>query len=469
VEKWDPATVAVRAWRILEDYPLCDRCLGRLFARLGYGWTNPERGDSLKRVVVMGLHGLAREGEVEPLERAAPNIGAQAAPLYEKLTGRKLEARSCHVCGGMLDRFLDEAAETAYRLAKAYDIERFVVGAKVDEETLRREEQLRMKYGLPYGESIRAEIRREVGKRLASRGLTPDFEEPEATILVHYPSGTVDIQVNSLFLRGRYWKLARYISQAYWPSPEGPRYFSVEQAAWGLLAATGAERLVIHAAGREDVDARMLGTGRPLVIELKRPRRRRLPLDELEEAANSRGRGLVEFHIEGVASRREIRFYKGEASRSRKVYKALVTVEKPLSMEDVSSLESFFRNRLIMQRTPLRVLHRRPDILRRRRVYAVRCRLLAGQVMECLIEAEGGLYIKELVSGDEGRTTPSFSEHLGAPAVCAELDVAVVRLEAPGTHHLKPQGKPLARGESRHGQASEGLQAQDEEAAEEEG
>lgn len=35
----------------------------------------------------------------------------------------------------------------------------------------------------------------------------------------------------------------------------------------------------------------------------------------------------------------------------------------------------------------------------------------------------GGLYIKELVSGDRGRTRPSFAEVLGREALCIELDV----------------------------------------------
>ncbi|WP_062662884.1 hypothetical protein [Aeropyrum camini] len=66
-----------------------------------------------------------------------------------------------------------------------------------------------------------------------------DFDNPEATLLVEFPGGGVEIQVNSLLYRGRYWKLGRNISQAYWPTPEGPRYFSVEQALWPMLKLTG--------------------------------------------------------------------------------------------------------------------------------------------------------------------------------------------------------------------------------------
>jgi tRNA pseudouridine synthase 10 len=47
---------------------------------------------------------------------------------------------------------------------------------------------------------------------------------------------------------------------------------------------------------------------------------------------------------------------------------------------------------------------------------------------EIIIECEGGLYIKELISGDEGRSQPSVSDILGTPAICAQLDVMEVNI-----------------------------------------
>ena len=250
-----------------------------------------------------------------------------------------------------------------------------------------------------------------------------DFEDPEATILVRFPSGDVDIQVNSILLRGRYFKRGRMISQAYWPTPEGPKYYSVEESLWGILKVTGGERVVVHAAGREDVDARMLGPGRPLIVEVKAPRRRP-PLSEIEKAANQSP--LVGFKVEGVARRRDIAYYKEEVGIKAKIYKALVAVKRDVTEEDIRRLESELTNRVILQRTPRRVLHRRRDVVRRKVVRSVKCLRLTSNVMECLIEAEGGLYIKELVSGDDGRTTPSFSELLSSESVCIELDVVSV-------------------------------------------
>ena len=42
------------------------------------------------------------------------------------------------------------------------------------------------------------------------------------------------------------------------------------------------------------------------------------------------------------------------------------------------------------------------------------------------IKTEGGLYIKELISGDDGRSQPNISEMLGVNAVCEQLDVVEV-------------------------------------------
>ena len=42
------------------------------------------------------------------------------------------------------------------------------------------------------------------------------------------------------------------------------------------------------------------------------------------------------------------------------------------------------------------------------------------------IKTEGGLYIKELISGDDGRSQPNVSDILGVKAICEKLDVIEV-------------------------------------------
>jgi tRNA pseudouridine synthase 10 len=42
------------------------------------------------------------------------------------------------------------------------------------------------------------------------------------------------------------------------------------------------------------------------------------------------------------------------------------------------------------------------------------------------VEAESGTYVKEFVSGDNGRSTPSFSEALGVQCRVEILDVMAI-------------------------------------------
>jgi tRNA pseudouridine synthase 10 len=49
-------------------------------------------------------------------------------------------------------------------------------------------------------------------------------------------------------------------------------------------------------------------------------------------------------------------------------------------------------------------------------------------MLELIIECEGGLYIKELISGDENRSNPSVAGILGTGARCVELDVLDVNI-----------------------------------------
>ena len=45
------------------------------------------------------------------------------------------------------------------------------------------------------------------------------------------------------------------------------------------------------------------------------------------------------------------------------------------------------------------------------------------------LRVEGGFYIKEFISGDEGRTTPSITEVCKIAAKCLELDVLKINME----------------------------------------
>jgi len=87
--------------------------------------------------------------------------------------------------------------------------------------------------------------------------------------------------------------------------------------------------------------------------------------------------------------------------------------------EKLKLLETMFTGAQVQQRTPERVSHRRADLDRGRKVLEFR---VEGPGI-FRITGEAGLYIKELVHGDGGRTRPSVQEALGVKCTVVSLDV----------------------------------------------
>jgi tRNA pseudouridine synthase 10 len=112
--------------------------------------------------------------------------------------------------------------------------------------------------------------------------------------------------------------------------------------------------------------------------------------------------------------------------RADKRYRARIELARPVDEEAFTrAVEALVGE--IEQRTPERVRHRRADLVRRRGVLAATGRLLSPTEAEVEILCQGGLYVKELISGDGGATQPNLASLLGVPARVAELDVVDVR------------------------------------------
>ena len=80
----------------------------------------------------------------------------------------------------------------------------------------------------------------------------------------------------------------------------------------------------------------------------------------------------------------------------------------------------------IKQNTPTRVLHRRADLERIRKVHSAELESYDETTAFLVINCEGGLYVKELISGDGGRTIPSVASLIGSEAKVIELEVIKV-------------------------------------------
>jgi len=267
--------------------------------------------------------------------------------------------------------------------------------------------------------------------------VTVDFSNPHLSFLIDLEKETIALRISSLYIYGRYRKLIRGIPQTEWPCRKckgrgcegcnftGKQYpESVEELiAPPLVNAAQASSFCLHGAGREDIDARMLGEGRPFVMELISPRVRSLDLAKLRDAVNRDAEGKVEVSSLSFVDRSLVASVKETSATKR--YRVKIEFAGPVSEEDLlSALRSLLGE--IEQRTPRRVAHRRSDLVRRRTLHAADGRLIDPTHAEAEFLTDGGLYVKELVSGDEGRTVPSLAGGLGVQAKVTALDVLAV-------------------------------------------
>jgi len=427
------------AKRIVRLGPICDSCLGRQFAMLATGLTNAERGRSLKTVLAMQA---SASGDSSLLADLAPSFRSARLKLGQK---NEPDAR-CTVClGEMAREMLDKWAERAAAALSGWEYSTLVVGTKMSGLLAENEELLLADGGSRYAEPFKSELNREVGKRLTQlTGKEFDLRNPDVVVHLNLEKGEAELQVASLFIRGRYRKLVRGIPQTRWPCREcrgrgcprcngtGRLYQeSVDELIRpAVVQATEAEDTVFHGAGREDIDARMLGSGRPFIVEAVRPRKRTIDLPKLQEEINRQGEGKVEVIELALADSSMVERLK-EATFV-KTYSALVRLGTEISEEKLKSgLKRLVGQ--VDQRTPTRVSHRRADKLRLRKVYSADLIEVKGNLALINVKGESGLYIKELISGDGGRTQPNLAEILRVDAIVEELDVIDVGGESDGT------------------------------------
>ena len=397
---------------------ICNHCLGRKFSDVVEGNGNVERGEKIRKALEL--------------------------PEYDEDT-------KCDICSDIFKEIDSSLLDLVYEKIDFLEVEfdTFVVGCKLPKEIVEKDALISEKLGLDV-EILKREVNREMGK-IFEKNLPQevDFDKEDVIIMADFRKMLkedvenpvqVRIQINPIFIEGRYNKLVRNIPQTKWPCRKckgrgceacnftGKQYpESVEE----LLSETALKyskgyEAKFHGAGREDIDVRMLGDGRPFVLEIKEPRIRKLDLEKIEREANEAALGKTAYHNLKYTVRKRKAEIKTSSPDTYKVYRALVECEDEIREEDLNKLQSLHT---IQQRTPIRVSHRRADKIREKEVKELSCKYINPHSFEMIIKTEGGLYIKELISSDEGRSKPSVSEVLGTQAICAELDVIEVGIK----------------------------------------
>ena len=213
-------------------------------------------------------------------------------------------------------------------------------GIHLPKDLVQDEDKIRSRHGAPASRPLKAAFVDAIQEQLSKHMPDIEFvkEKPDLMILVDGLTLRVDIDVRPVFLYGRYRKLSREIPQTRWPcracrgraqgcescQGTGLQYPDSVQDLIGepIRAILQAEDTSFHGMGREDIDVRCLGSGRPFVLEIKNPQIRKANLVELVEAVNDNSLEMVEIDQLDWTERKRIgrvRREEGEGSHIRAI------------------------------------------------------------------------------------------------------------------------------------------------------
>ncbi|MGB1549430.1 MAG: tRNA pseudouridine(54/55) synthase Pus10, partial [Candidatus Poseidoniaceae archaeon] len=223
------------------------------------------------------------------------------------------------------ENLFDEApllAELIQESIGERECSRLQLGARIPKDQSEAEDHLRKRFGAGGSSPLKSSLVEEVARQLGELGMGQNLvvEKPEILALIDVLTLTVELDIRSHYVYGRYRKLERGIPQTKWPcrackgrgcekcDHTGLQYKSSVQGLIGdpILDLFGSEEHAFHGMGREDIDVRCLGRGRPFVIELKKPHKRNVDANLIMEAINSSAEGRLEVSDMRPSNRSEV-------------------------------------------------------------------------------------------------------------------------------------------------------------------
>ena len=272
----------------------CDSCLGRVGGKRTYG---------------------------QSLEDAGQNIRASVLEQDSHLVNAREEEPLCPFCENLFEE-VDLLADIIFEAIEPYDVSRLQLGARVPKDQVEEEEKLRKRLGAGGSDALKPSLVEEIGKRLKDRldGVTLVNDKPDVLALIDVLTLTVELDIRAVYVYGRYRKLERGIPQTRWPcrackgrgcescNQTGLQYEKSVQDLVGnpMLEIFQGTEHAFHGMGREDIDDRCLGRGRPFVLEIKEPRKRSFNAEKLAEIINEAAKGSVEVSAIRPSTRSEV-------------------------------------------------------------------------------------------------------------------------------------------------------------------
>ena len=272
----------------------CDHCLGRLGGKKRFNQSIEESGREIRETVVSG---------------------------NKQLAGIRQEIPLCPLCENLFEES-DLLADIIYDAIQPYQIKRLQLGTRFPKDQVEEEDNMRKRFGAGGSDGLKTGLVAEIARNLTARlkGAKLVNEKPHILALIDVLTLTVDLDVRSHYIYGRYRKLERGIPQTRWPcrackgrgcercNYTGLQYLRSVQDLIGnpLIEVFDAPEHSFHGMGREDIDVRCMGRGRPFVIEMKEPKVRDFDYQYAMQLINEKAGGSIEVTDLRASNRSEV-------------------------------------------------------------------------------------------------------------------------------------------------------------------
>ena len=370
---------------ILNEYDLCEHCIGRLFAK---------------------------------------KMGVTSNQLLGKKIKNRLHAKSsknCYICKEILSN-LQSIVDRMMEKSTDHKFSTFVIGAILKPSVTDRDDLIRSKFKLQGIDSVKTAITKELSKKFAKKTRKKiDFLYPDLTFTFNFKDDSCELRTKTLILFGRYIKKNRGLSQKQPPCSNckgkgclqcSNHEFSKSTSIEGKIAKflfdkfSGAQTKITWIGG-EDKNSLVLGNGRPFFAKLFNPKKhsarlqKKYVLDELE---------IHKLQIISKLPKHVIPF--------RSTIELSIQTEHNLIQKNLEHLNT-------LKNTPIMV-YEKPNKRNQKSIYKIKFKKSSPKSFSFWITADGGLPIKRFVEGNN--VHPNLSELLGTQCRCKEFDFHKVDL-----------------------------------------
>lgn len=366
--------------QILEEYPLCNSCLGRMFAGKLKVVSHDKLGKKIRKIL------------------------------------KQKDPTSCYICKNLMSE-LGTSLNKIIEISSNYDFSNFLIGAILKPSILDRDDTVRSKFKLRGIMSIKNDVTREMGKRFGRKTRTKvEYHNPDVVFTIDFKKDQYDIKPKALVLQGRYTKNRRGIPQKQQPCKlcQGKGCYACDfhgisefDSVEGKLAKYffekfGGQQVKITWVGSEDVSSLVLGKGRPFFAKLSNPHKRRMILPK-------------KIVLDGISvlNLKAIEKIPSEPVRFKTHVEMEIETENEITPESLNSIKSLSEQLVITNENMYSK--------NQKRIYSINYKKTSPVTFKVSVMMDGGIPIKRLINGG-GSVEPNLSSVMGNQCKCKSFD-----------------------------------------------